>query len=56
MKNCNQDAFPIFSYIHCNSTSKPMNIKLEFENLTEANEKGKRNAVTELLQWKYITR
>ena len=53
MKNRNQEAFAIFSHIHRNSTSTPMSISLEFENLTKVNE---RNAVTELLQWKYITR
>ena len=56
MKNRNQEALAIFSHIHRNSTSKPKNISLEFENLIEAKENGTRNAVTELLQWKYITR
>ena len=54
MKNRNQGAFEVFSYINRNLDEETMDA--EFKDLIKEKEKGSKMAVMEILQWKYICR
>ena len=54
MKNRNQGALEVFSYINQNLDEETMNA--EFKDLMKEKEKGSKMAVMEILQWKYICR
>jgi len=56
LKNRKQESFKVFSYI--NHKFDKETIDKEFKDLTEYEEKrkGRKIAVNEILQWKYISR